>query len=41
VLHVHPNTLRYRMARIAELVDLDLDAPQSRLALRLQLAALR
>ena len=41
VLHVHPNTLRYRMARIAELVDLDLDAPPSRLALRLQLAALR
>jgi sugar diacid utilization regulator len=40
-LHVHPNTLRYRMARIGELVDLDLDAPQSRLALRLQLAALR
>jgi hypothetical protein len=39
-LHVHPNTLRYRMNRIAELTDVDLDEPQVRLALRLQVAAL-
>src|SRR6476661_6518760 len=39
-IHVHPNTLRYRMNRIADLAGLDLDDPQVRLALRLQLAAL-
>ena len=39
VLHVHPNTLRYRMSRIADLAGLDLGDPQARLALRLQLAA--
>jgi hypothetical protein len=39
-LHVHPNTLRYRMARLSELVEIDLDDPQTRLALRLQLRAL-
>jgi hypothetical protein len=39
VLHVHPNTLRYRMSRIADLAGLDLGDPQVRLALRLQLAA--
>jgi DNA-binding PucR family transcriptional regulator len=39
-LHVHPNTLRYRMARLSELVQIDLDDPQTRLALRLQLRAL-
>ena len=39
-IHVHPNTLRYRMNRIADLAGLDLDDPLVRLALRLQLAAL-
>jgi hypothetical protein len=39
-LHVHPNTLRYRMARLAEVVELDLGDPETRLALRLQLRAL-
>lgn len=38
-LHVHPNTLRHRMRRIAELVPLDLDDDAQRLALQLQLAA--
>lgn len=38
-IHVHPNTLRYRMSRIIELSGVDLDDPQVRLALRLQLAA--
>ncbi|KQU68114.1 CdaR family transcriptional regulator [Phycicoccus sp. Root101] len=39
-IHVHPNTLRYRMNRIADLAGLDLDDPVVRLALRLQLSAL-
>jgi DNA-binding PucR family transcriptional regulator len=39
-IHVHPNTLRYRMARIADLAGLDLDDPLVRLATRLQLATL-
>ncbi len=39
-IHVHPNTMRYRMNRIADLAGLDLDDPLVRLALRLQLAAL-
>jgi hypothetical protein len=39
-LHVHPNTLRYRMTRLADVVDLDLHDPETRLALRLQLRAL-
>jgi hypothetical protein len=38
-IHVHPNTMRYRMNRISDLAALDLDDPQVRLALRLQLAA--
>jgi len=38
-IHVHPNTMRYRMARIADLAGLDLDDPVVRLAVRLQLAA--
>lgn len=38
-LHVHPNTLRYRMARIAELTAVDLGSPQVRLALQLLAAA--
>ncbi|NUO34082.1 MAG: helix-turn-helix domain-containing protein [Dermatophilaceae bacterium] len=39
-LHVHPNTLRYRMQRLSDVVDLDLHDPETRLALRLQLRAL-
>lgn len=38
-IHVHPNTLRYRMQRIAELADLDLRDADVRLALQLQLRA--
>ncbi len=40
-LHVHPNTLRHRMRRLAEVVHVDLDSPRTRLALQIQLAALR
>ena len=39
-IHVHPNTMRYRMNRLADLAGLDLEDPLTRLALRLQLAAL-
>ncbi|MDN5790825.1 MAG: helix-turn-helix domain-containing protein [Micrococcales bacterium] len=39
-LHVHPNTLRYRMSRLSDIVELDLADPQVRLALRLQLRVL-
>ncbi|MFG3700519.1 helix-turn-helix domain-containing protein [Micromonospora sp. NPDC047620] len=39
-LHVHPNTLRYRMRRLAEVVAVDLESPRTRLALQIQLAAL-
>ena len=42
-LHVHPNTLRYRMGRLTALPELegvDLGDPHTRLALRLQLASL-
>ena len=39
-LHVHPNTLRYRMGRVVALTGLDLADPQVRLAVRLQLAAI-
>jgi hypothetical protein len=38
-IHVHANTMRYRMNRIADLAGLDLDDPVARLAVRLQLAA--
>jgi DNA-binding PucR family transcriptional regulator len=40
VVHVHPNTLRYRLQRLSDVVDLDLHDPETRLALRLQLRAL-
>lgn len=36
-LHVHPNTLRYRMERVTDLLGLDLDDPEVRF--QLQLAA--
>jgi hypothetical protein len=40
-LRIHPNTLRYRMTRLVELVGVDLDDPDTRLALLVQLAAVR
>ncbi|HEY3467167.1 MAG TPA: helix-turn-helix domain-containing protein [Amycolatopsis sp.] len=40
-LRIHPNTLRYRMRKLLELVPLDLDDPDVRLALLTQLVALR
>ncbi len=39
-LHVHPNTLRYRMQKLPEIVDLDLTDPVTRLATRLELRTL-
>ena len=39
-LGVHPNTLRHRLRRIAEVADPKLSSPRVRLALRLQLSAL-
>ncbi|MGV9669797.1 PucR family transcriptional regulator [Gordonia sp. NPDC003504] len=38
-LHVHPNTLRYRMRRIQELTGMDLDDPATRLVVALTLRA--
>ncbi|GAB3079539.1 PucR family transcriptional regulator [Intrasporangium mesophilum] len=38
--HVHPNTLRYRLQKMSDVVDVDLHDPETRLALRLQLRAL-
>jgi hypothetical protein len=40
-LRIHPNTFRYRMRRLLDLVPLDLDDPDVRLALITQLVALR
>ncbi|CAM05549.1 DNA-binding PucR family transcriptional regulator [Saccharopolyspora erythraea NRRL 2338] len=40
-LRVHPNTFRYRMKRITQLVDVDLDDPDVRSALLVQLLAAR
>lgn len=40
-LHVHPNTMRYRMARMSQTFDLDLDNPTQRVALQLQLLLVR
>ncbi|HEX5406963.1 MAG TPA: helix-turn-helix domain-containing protein [Pseudonocardiaceae bacterium] len=40
-LRIHPNTLRYRMRRVAELADVDLTDPDVRLALLAQLIAVR
>ncbi|MGW5720461.1 PucR family transcriptional regulator [Amycolatopsis sp. NPDC003865] len=40
-LRIHPNTLRYRMRKLLELVPMDLDDPDVRLALITQLVALR
>lgn len=40
-LRIHPNTFRYRMRRLLEIVALDLDDPDVRLALLVQLVSLR
>ncbi|MDI6908578.1 PucR family transcriptional regulator [Nocardioides sp.] len=40
-LHVHPNTIRHRMKRIADIVDIDLEDPEQVLAIRLQAQAIR
>ncbi|HEY4690464.1 MAG TPA: helix-turn-helix domain-containing protein [Anaerolineae bacterium] len=40
-LFIHRNTLQYRMERIAELAGIDLDNPETRLALQLALKAYR
>nr|WP_281365656.1 helix-turn-helix domain-containing protein [Nocardioides panzhihuensis] len=40
-LAVHPNTVRNRAARIVELCPIDLEDPEQRLALRLEIARLR
>ena len=40
-LGVHPNTVRYRTARLAEWCDVDLDDPAQRLAVRLEIARFR
>jgi DNA-binding PucR family transcriptional regulator len=40
-LHIHPNTLRHRMRRLRDVVELQLDSPDVRSALLLQLTALR
>jgi DNA-binding PucR family transcriptional regulator len=39
-LSVHPNTFRYRMRRLVELFDLDLENPDERLVIELQLRLL-
>jgi DNA-binding PucR family transcriptional regulator len=36
-LHLHPNSLRYRVKRLTEIGGLDLDDPKLRLALQLLL----
>jgi DNA-binding PucR family transcriptional regulator len=36
-LHIHPNTLRYRLRRIAEVGEMDLGDPEARFAAQLQL----
>jgi hypothetical protein len=40
-LRIHANTLRYRMARLVDLTGLNLDDPDTRLALTVQLATTR
>lgn len=39
-ISVHPNTFRYRMRRLAELFELDLENPEERLVVELQLRLL-
>ncbi|GAA3639371.1 PucR family transcriptional regulator [Microlunatus ginsengisoli] len=40
-LHIHPNTLRYRIRRAEQLLGMSLDDPDSRLLLQIQLLARR
>jgi DNA-binding PucR family transcriptional regulator len=40
-IHVHPNTLRYRVRKACAVSGMDLDDPEQRLMAHLQLAALR
>lgn len=40
LLQIHPNTLRYRLRRLAELGNIDLSSPDERLALHIQLRLL-
>jgi sugar diacid utilization regulator len=40
-LRIHPNTLRYRMTKLVELAGVDLDDPDTRMALVVQLATRR
>jgi DNA-binding PucR family transcriptional regulator len=40
-IEVHPNTFRYRLRRLVEIFDLDLDDPDDRLVVSLQLRLLR
>lgn len=37
ILHIHPNTFRYRLRRLSEIADLDLTDPEARFAAMLQL----
>jgi DNA-binding PucR family transcriptional regulator len=39
-VHVHPNTFRYRLRRLVEVSDIDLDDPVERLVAQLQLSVL-
>jgi hypothetical protein len=41
LLHVHPNTLRYRLTKIADVLEVDLDDRETRLLLELELLAER
>jgi DNA-binding PucR family transcriptional regulator len=36
-LHIHPNTFRYRMAKVADLLGVDLEDRDSRLIVELEL----
>jgi DNA-binding PucR family transcriptional regulator len=40
-LHIHPNTLRYRLRRAEELLGMSLDEPETRLLLQIQLLVKR
>ena len=40
-VHVHPNTFRYRLRRIAEIGGIDLDDPEARFGAMLQLRVVR
>ena len=40
-LHIHPNTLRYRVRRAEQILGMSLDDPDARLLLQIQLLARR